>query len=241
MPEVIEARAPAASRQHHVALSMLAGWMGERFFRTFRPRLDEPTVFDALIGRREARIGVTFGLLWGDDPAAHADVIATKQKLGRKAIGAIERRGAAHDFLVADRYSVADICLYGYTHMAGQAGIDLAGFPAVAASYFVRLRLDESRVDPTYVWAAMNSAAMKRRLFTMARGAIGQANINARELMSIPLPVPPAALQRRYAETVEATRAVARVGESSTRIAATLMTSLMSEMCRGGGSKRGTP
>ena len=74
-----------------------------------------------------------FLLGWTDDPAAHADVIATKQKLGRKAIGAIERRGAAHDFLVADRYSVADICLYGYTHMAGQAGIDLAGFPAVAA------------------------------------------------------------------------------------------------------------
>lgn len=31
------------------------------------------------------------------------------------------------------RYSVADICLYGYTHMADQAGIDLAAFPAVAA------------------------------------------------------------------------------------------------------------
>ena len=125
--------------------------------------------------------------------------------------------------------------------LVGKTGLWDGRFPAVAASYFVRLRLDESRVDPTYVWAAMNSAAMKRRLFTMARGAIGQANINARELMSIPLPVPPAALQRRYAETVEATRAVARVGESSTRIAATLMTSLMSEMCRGGGSKRGTP
>jgi len=74
-----------------------------------------------------------FLLGWSDDPAAHADVIATKQKLGRKAIGAIERRLAAHDFLVAGRYSVADICLYGYTHMADQAGIDLAGFPAVSA------------------------------------------------------------------------------------------------------------
>ena len=72
MPEVIQAGAPGASRQHHVALSMLAGWMGERFFRTFRPRLDEPTAFDALIGRREARIGVTLALLWGDDPAPHA-------------------------------------------------------------------------------------------------------------------------------------------------------------------------
>ena len=51
---------------------MLAGWMSERWFRTFRPRLDESTAFDALIGRREARIGVTLGLLWGGDPTPHA-------------------------------------------------------------------------------------------------------------------------------------------------------------------------
>ena len=78
------------------------------------------------------------------------------------------------------------------------------GSPAVAASYFIRLRLDESSVDPAYLWAAMNSTGMKRRLFAMARGAIGQANINARELKSIPLPVPPLDLQCRYAEIVEA-------------------------------------
>ena len=103
-------------------------------------------------------------------------------------------------------------------------------FPAVAASYFIRLRLDESRVDQTYVWAAMNSASMKRRLFTMAHGAIGHANINARELKSIPLPVLPAALQRGYADTVEAARAVALVRESSARTAAALMASLTSEL-----------
>ena len=85
----------------------------------------------------------------------------------------------------------------------------------------------------------MNSTGMKRRLFAMARGAIGQANINARELKSIPLPVPPLDLQCRYAEIIEAARALARVGESSTRIAATLMTSLTSEMCRSDGFKRG--
>jgi glutathione S-transferase len=38
-----------------------------------------------------------------------------------------------HDFFVADRYGIADIAIYGYTHVAGEAGIDLAGFPAVQA------------------------------------------------------------------------------------------------------------
>lgn len=124
--------------------------------------------------------------------------------------------------------------------LVGKTGMWDGRFPAVAASYFVRVRLDESRVGPTYVWAVMNSAAIKRRLFAMARGAIGQANINARELQSIPLPVPPVELQRRYGETVEAARAVALVAESGTRIAATLMASLVSELLEDDASERGT-
>ena len=116
--------------------------------------------------------------------------------------------------------------------LVGKTAVWDGRFPAVAASYFVRLRLDESRVAPTYIWAAMNSAGMKRRLFTMARGAIGQANINATELRSIQLPVPPLDLQRRYAETVQTARGVARVRESSASTTAALMASLMSELLR---------
>jgi len=74
-----------------------------------------------------------FLLGWTDDPSAHAETIARKQDLGRKAIGAMERHLAQHDFLAAGRYTVADIALYAYTHMADQAGIDLAAFPATQA------------------------------------------------------------------------------------------------------------
>ena len=114
--------------------------------------------------------------------------------------------------------------------LVGKTGLWDGRYLAVAASYFVRLRLDMSRVAPVYVWAAMNSTGVKCRLFAMARGAIGQANINARELKSILLPIPPVGLQRRYAETVEAARVLARVGDSSTGTAATLMASLTSEL-----------
>ena len=115
-------------------------------------------------------------------------------------------------------------------HLVGKTGLWDGRYLAVAASYFVRLRLDVSRVIPVYVWAAMNSTAVKYRLFAMARGAIGQANINAGELKSISLPVPPVELQRRYAEAVEAALAVARVAESSATVAAILMASLMSKL-----------
>ncbi len=52
------------------ALELVASWMGERYFRTFR--LDDAAVehFDALITQRERRIGVTVGLLWDEESEA---------------------------------------------------------------------------------------------------------------------------------------------------------------------------
>ena len=38
-----------------------------------------------------------------------------------------------HPFLVADRYTIADIALYAYTHVAEEGGFTLADYPAVAA------------------------------------------------------------------------------------------------------------
>lgn len=52
---------------------------------------------------------------------------------GHAALGVMERRLADHPFLVADRYTIADIGLYAYTHVAGEGGFDLAGYPGVRA------------------------------------------------------------------------------------------------------------
>ena len=114
--------------------------------------------------------------------------------------------------------------------LVGKTGVWDGRFKAVAASYFIRLRLDETRVLPTFVWAFMNSAAMKHYLFTAARGAIGQANINAKELVSLSLPVPPFALQRRYEGIVEAARGTQSVAESGYSAASALNNSLMSRL-----------
>ena len=35
--------------------------------------------------------------------------------------------------LVAERYTITDICLYGYTHVAEEGGFDLDRYPAVRA------------------------------------------------------------------------------------------------------------
>ena len=40
---------------------------------------------------------------------------------------------AKTEWLAGDRFTLADICLYAYTHVAHEAGFDMAAYPAVAA------------------------------------------------------------------------------------------------------------
>ena len=40
---------------------------------------------------------------------------------------------AQHHFLVAERYTIADLCLYAYTHNCHEGGFDLTPFPAIRA------------------------------------------------------------------------------------------------------------
>ncbi len=56
-----------------------------------------------------------------------------KRQLGYAALGVMEEHLRSNDFFVANRYSIADIALYAYTHVADEGGFDLEGFPAVHA------------------------------------------------------------------------------------------------------------
>lgn len=58
---------------------------------------------------------------------------STWRDAGHRALGVMDRELVEHPYLVGDRYSVADICLYGYVHTADEGGFDLAQFPAVQA------------------------------------------------------------------------------------------------------------
>jgi glutathione S-transferase len=57
--------------------------------------------------------------------------LEVKQKLGYDALGVMEKHLEGNDFFVGGRYSVADIALYAYTHVADEGGFDLEDFPAV--------------------------------------------------------------------------------------------------------------
>ncbi len=74
--------------------------------------------------------------------------LAEKQEKGRAALGVMERHLAEHGYLVGESYSIADIALYAYTHVADEGGLDLSGFPSI------RAWLDRVRGQPGHVTIA---------------------------------------------------------------------------------------
>lgn len=55
-----------------------------------------------------------------------------KQAGGHKALTVMEKRLSEASWLVADAFSIADISLYAYSHVADEGGFDLSNYPAVS-------------------------------------------------------------------------------------------------------------
>jgi glutathione S-transferase len=56
-----------------------------------------------------------------------------KRRQGVAALEVMEVQLRGRAFFVGDSYSIADIALYAYTHVAAEGGFDLGPFPAVRA------------------------------------------------------------------------------------------------------------
>ena len=72
---------------------------------------------------------------------------------GHRALGVMEKHLATHDYFAADRYTIADIALYAYTHVAHQCDYDMQAFPAI------RAWLDRVVAEPDHVAMEYNPAA----------------------------------------------------------------------------------
>ena len=62
-----------------------------------------------------------------------AETLAERQRVGYLAFDALEGHLAGREYLVGERYSIADVALYAYTHVADEGGFDLAPYPAIRA------------------------------------------------------------------------------------------------------------
>src|SRR6266850_628316 len=64
---------------------------------------------------------------------------------GYRALGVMENHLKQHRYFAADRYTIADIALYAYTHLAHECDYDLTGFP------YIRAWLDRIAAEPDHV------------------------------------------------------------------------------------------
>jgi glutathione S-transferase len=59
--------------------------------------------------------------------------LVEKRRSGHAALDVLERGLEGREFLVGNRYSLADIALYAYTHVAPEGGFSLEPYPAIRA------------------------------------------------------------------------------------------------------------
>ncbi|HZF14924.1 MAG TPA: glutathione S-transferase family protein [Steroidobacteraceae bacterium] len=66
-------------------------------------------------------------------PAELGEKLTEKQEKGNRALAVLDEALKGKPFLVGSRFSLADISLYAYTHVAGEGGFDLKHYPNVLA------------------------------------------------------------------------------------------------------------
>ena len=67
------------------------------------------------------------------DRAKYAAELDKRRAPGLAALGVMERQLAHAPYLVGERFTIADISLYAYTHVAHEGDFDLEPFPAIRA------------------------------------------------------------------------------------------------------------
>ncbi len=72
-------------------------------------------------------------------------LLPAKRALGEAALAVMDGHLRLSPFFVAGRYTIADVALYAYTHVAAEGGFDLGPHPAV------RAWLDRVREQPGHV------------------------------------------------------------------------------------------
>ena len=78
------------------------------------------------------------------DSERRADLPRLRER-GQQALAVMEKHLAANAWFSSGGYGIADIALFGYTHCAGDGGIDLSGYPAICNW------LDRVRAEPGFV------------------------------------------------------------------------------------------
>ena len=85
--------------------------------------------------------------------------------------------------------------------LVGKTAVFKEDKPMAFAGYLIKL-VPNKRANSEFISAYLNSSYGKKLLKKMAKNIIGMANINAQELSSIKIYIPPITLQNQFADIV---------------------------------------
>jgi glutathione S-transferase len=80
----------------------------------------------------------------------YREELAKKREPGYAALKVMNHHLAKHDFFVGGRYTIADIGLYAYTHVAHEGGFDLSSFTHLLA-WLQRVEAQPRHIDIRHV------------------------------------------------------------------------------------------
>ncbi len=72
-----------------------------------------------------------FWLMYSGTPERFQEQLPDRMKGGYAALDAMERHLESKTFLVGEQYTIADVSLYAYTHVAHEGGFELEPYPAI--------------------------------------------------------------------------------------------------------------
>jgi glutathione S-transferase len=76
---------------------------------------------------------------------------------GQRALALLDKHLGAHRYVAGNSYSIADIALYAYTHLAEQCDFDLTPFPALRA-WLARVAAEPGHVGMDWNAASLSAA-----------------------------------------------------------------------------------
>ncbi len=108
--------------------------------------------------------GLRFRLQTGRIASGDADAMR-RRSAGEELLGILDGHLSGREFLAADRYTIADIAVYGYTHVADEAGYDLDRWPAVR-DWLVRVAGQAGYVNDLLPYPPNARAGAGRSIYT---------------------------------------------------------------------------
>jgi len=107
--------------------------------------------------------GLRFRLLAGRLTPDHPDAVRRKEG-ALEVLRLLDDHLATGDFFVGGRYTIADVAIYGYTHLAHEAGIDLGPYANLRA-WFERVEQQPGYVEDVEPYGANAAPGAGRSLY----------------------------------------------------------------------------